>query len=351
MKFTEAELAERRTGLGASEAAASVGLSPWKTQLQLFMEKMGSEVVADPDTEEELALHLEMGIALEPVALSRFTFRTKFQVTDRQRKVVDPQWPRRWVTLDGISSDMGLVEAKSTGFASPDDWGDPLEDGSVPMQYLLQCQHGMACTGLEHAWMPLIITNRQFRLYRIQRDEELIQLLTRQQRAFWDLVEAKSPPAAVSLEDAKIAWPKDAKGTKAKITPETLEALQRHHRVRANIKQFEAEKEELELAVKSVMGTISELVDVTGAPLVTWRQNKASNVFDVDKFAFEHPTLYPKYLKERAGARPFLNKLKGDCLHPHAVAWVRAIDGASGKFCPDCNRNIEIITLQETENS
>lgn len=308
--FTAAELAERRTGLGASEAAASVGLSPWKTQLELFMEKLGREPVADPDREEQVALHLEMGIALEPVALGRFTQRTKLQVDHRQVKVVDPSWSRRWVTMDGMAADGGLIEAKSTGFASPDDWGDELQDGAVPMQYLLQCQHGMACTGASHTWMPLIITNRQFRLYRVQRDEELIQLLTLRQKRFWQMVEEKIPPAPVTLEDARIAWPSDTKGSRAQISAAVLALLQRHHQVRTNVKLLETEKSELELAVKSAMGTVSELVDVSGAPLVTWKQNKPSMIFDTDKFAFENPALYPKYLKERAGARPFLNKLK-----------------------------------------
>ncbi|MGH8220326.1 MAG: YqaJ viral recombinase family protein [Steroidobacteraceae bacterium] len=301
---------DRKEGLGASDAPSAVGLSPWKTQYQLFREKLG--LPSSGTSEEELRekLHIQMGEALEPVALAQFCKKSRLQVSERQRKIVDPAWSRRWVRVDALSSDGGYVEAKSTGFADPDEWGDENEDGAIPMHYLIQAQHGLACGGFAHAWVPLIISNRQFRLYRVKRDEELIQLLTERERAFWQLVEAKEPPAPTNLEDVKLRWPSHKHGEFKRATSEIDAAMHRHAQVRDQIKTLAGEKEQLELAVKTYLADCSELVAVEGAGLIcTWRQAKASQVFNEDKFALEHPDLYRTYLTERPGSRRFLNKV------------------------------------------
>src|SRR5437660_2439561 len=190
MTLTAERLAERTQGLGASDAAPAVGLSPWTTPFWLYLEKLGELPKPEGDAAHREALYLEMGEALEPVALAQFCRRSNLQITDRQRKITDPEWPRRWVRVDALSSDGGYVEAKSAGFADPEEWGEELEDDAIPMHYLIQVQHGLACSGLSHAWVPLIISNRQFRLYRVKRDPELIQLLTQREREFWACVES-----------------------------------------------------------------------------------------------------------------------------------------------------------------
>lgn len=336
------KLAERRAGLGSSDAAPSVGLSPWKTEFQLYLEKIGEAAANDRERELADALFIELGNAVEPVALSTFTRRTRFQVTDRQRRVVDPNWSRRWARVDGLSSDGGLIEAKSVGFADPEEWGDENEDGAVPLQYLIQTQHGLACTELGHAWMPLIVSNRQFRLYRIKRDEELIQLLTTRERAFWARVEARNPPAVVNLEDVRLRWPSDTRGKEVKATPHIAGLVLSHRAAKAREKAAKSEYEALEVLIKGHMAECSELVDIAGEPLVTWRQAKPSIIFDEDYFALKHPQLHAQFLKERPGSRRFLNKLKGECAHPYAVDWQRDSDRVRGRYCPSCGENINI---------
>jgi len=304
VSLTPEQIAERREGLGASDASAAVGLSPWKTPLRLYLEKLGEA----GEEEHEDALHLQMGHALEPVALEQFCRRTRLSIGDRQKKIVDPDWSQRWVTVDAISSDGGYVEAKSTGFANPAEWGDELEDGAIPMHYLIQAQHGLACSGLAHAWIPLIISNRQFRLYRVTRDAELIALLTEKEREFWARVEARDPPPPANLDDVKLRWPSHQE-KQIDATAEIAHLLVEHRKVKEQIKAAESQKEELELQIKSFMGECAEIVDVSGTKMCTWKQAKPTQVFNVDLFATDHPDLYRKYLTLRAGSRRFLNKL------------------------------------------
>jgi len=295
---------DRNAGLGASDAAAAVGLSKWKSPYELWLEKTGqASDEVDPD-----ALPIVMGNALEPVVLAHFTKRTGLTVSRRQEQVVDPTWPTRWVTLDGVASDGGLIEAKSAGFADPAEWGDEHEDDAVPMQYYLQGQHGLACTGAEFTYMPLIVLNRQFRLYRIRRDNDVIAQLTEHERLFWACVEARTPPDPVSLDDAALRWPSDT-STEIVASSEIEAVVDRLRELREHQKGVDQEIDELRLQIQTYMGPHGALLPSGGCkPLITWKQAKPSRVLDGPKLRVAHPEIYTQFEFERPGSRRFLVK-------------------------------------------
>jgi len=294
--------------LGASRAAAAVGQSPWQTPYQLYLEMLGQLPANDPNAEDPL--YLEMGEVLEPVAIRRLEKRLKVKVTDRQLKVIDPSWPRRHVTMDGRINDEEYVEAKSTGFADPAEWGDEEEEDAVPMQYYLQCQHGMACNGCIYAWMPLIVTNRQFRIYRVRRNDAVIESLTAREREFMARVDAREPPPMTSLDDVKIRWPSHVEHRRVTATSEIARLVRRHARNRRLLKAAESRRDALQLAIATFMAESAELVDVAGESLATFKQAKSSKKFNEAQFALDNPQVYARYLKDVPGSRRFLNKVK-----------------------------------------
>lgn len=302
MSFTAEQLAERRLGLGASDSGAAVGLSKWKTRLELYLEKIGQ-----PSANDAEALHLEMGHALEPMILSRFERLQNVTVFDRQRKFVDPTWPKRWATVDGISSDKAVVNAKSVGIADPREWGDPDEEGQVPMEYLISCQHEMACTGLSVAWVPLVVLNRQFRIYRVRRDDDLLNLVTTKEQGFWSMVEARTPPEPSNLEDVVRLWPSHAEGRPIVATAAIADVVALLKASKAQAKKIEAEQKALKLSIQTHMKTAAELV-YEGSIICTWRQAQPSQKFDEESFALRHPKVWRKYLKDVPGSRRMLTK-------------------------------------------
>lgn len=296
----------RNMGLGASDAAAACGLSKWKTPFELWGEKLG-KVAANADRLDQDALCLEMGQVLEPVAISRFERKQKLTVTDRQLQVVDPTWPTRWVTLDGRASDGGIVEAKSVGFADPREWGDEFEDSAIPLNYLMQVQHALACTGATHAWVPVIVLNRQFRTYRVQRDDELIEQLTAKEREFWQYVVDRTPPPPISIEDAYAQWPQDA-GTSIECDYETGVAVAAYVKAKAHIKAAEMDADLAKVKIASYMGANSALVDASGKAMITWKTAKGSRKVDVDKLRGAHPDIVKQFEFEQSGSRRMLIK-------------------------------------------
>lgn len=299
----------RAQGLGASDAAAAIGLSKWKTPFRLWQEKLGllPPEAANEDRVIDEALHLEMGKVLEPVALARFTRKTGYTVRDQQMQVVDAERPWRWVTLDGVSADEGVVEAKSVGWANPVDWGDELQDDAIPLGYLIQVQHALDITKRSHAWVPLIILNREFRVYRVNRDDELIALVREKEIAFWEHVQTRTPPPPINYEDASDQWPKDS-GSTILATVEALTFVSELANAKVALKEAQQAEEAAKAKVARFMGENQVLVDEKRRPLVTWKTAKPSVKVDLDLMRAGHPAIVRQYEFEVPGSRRMLLK-------------------------------------------
>lgn len=299
-----ASVVDRSQGLGASDAAAACGLSKWQSPFELWREKVGT---APPESEDN-ALAKDMGKVLEPLVLELFRKKQKLDLTRFQQRDVDPTWPVRWCTIDAMASDGGLVEAKSVGFADPAEWGDEMSDGDVPLQYLLQCAHGMACTGAMHAWLPVVILNRSFRVYRIPRDEELIALLTTKEREFWGYVERREPPPPIDLEDAYRQWPQDS-GREIVCNDEIADTCRALGQVKQLTKELDLKLELAKAKVTKYMGTAATLLGPDGKTvLCTWKTAKPSIKVNVDKMRTAHPDIVKQFEYEQPGSRRFLLK-------------------------------------------
>ena len=300
---------DRSQGLGASDAAAAVGLSKWKSPFQLWQEKRGIAPATPANDErfEDEALHLAMGKILEPLALSRFTKRTGYAVRDQQVQVFDAELPWRWVTLDGVAADEGVVEAKSVGFASPEQWGDELDDSAIPMSYLIQVQHALDITGRPHGWVPLIVLNREFRVYRVQRDDELIAMVRAKEIEFWRHVVDGTPPPPIDYEDAARQWPQDRGGVLV-ATDEAMGFVAELAAAKERRKAAELDEELAKAKVAKFMGEYSVLVDSRGQQLVTWKTAKPSRKTDLPKLTAAHTALVRQFEIEVPGSRRMLVK-------------------------------------------
>lgn len=297
---------DRRDGLGASDAAAAVGQSKWRTPLQLWREKVG-----EASNEELFAarLPLLMGKALEPLVLDLFTQKTGLSAAAaHQKRVHDPANPWRWVTLDALAEDGRPVEAKSAAQAGAAEWGDQNEDDAVPMIYYLQCQHSMACNPeWDYVWMPLLVLNRQFRVYRVRRDNDVIALLTPKEQDFMGYVARREPPPPVDLEDVSFLYPTD-RGTTLVAQGELQVQVSQLAAAKAARKVAEKIEADLVFQVKQAMGEHAILTDPMGKVLCTWKQNKPSLKFNKDKFRAAHPAIYQQFEESVAGNRPLLVK-------------------------------------------
>lgn len=184
----EAWLSARRRGVGASEAGAILGLSPFKTPLQVYFDKLGMM----PEDERP---RLKWGLRFEDVIAEAYTEETGRQVVKPERLLVHKQWPWMLASLDrqAIDGDRRPVELKRPSVYSAKFYGPPGSD-EVPRDYYLQVQQQMACSDTEVADLAALFGADDFRIFTIRRDDAVITKLAEAEREFMDRVERQDPP-------------------------------------------------------------------------------------------------------------------------------------------------------------
>ena len=178
-------LAQRRNGIGASDIAAVLGISPWKTPLQLYLDKRGEL----PPQED--APQLRRGRMLEPLVLDFYADETGHQVTRQQECVVGAE-PWMMATLDGFDAiDNAPVEAKTVNAFSAQEFGEHGSD-EVPLHYSAQVHWQMMLTDASTGYLAALIGSDDFRIFTIQRDRDLELLLIARATEFWQRVQSGS---------------------------------------------------------------------------------------------------------------------------------------------------------------
>lgn len=191
MALTEAQLEERRSGIGGSDAATVLGLNPFTTPYELYLDKLGK---APPEDEDFLKESRYWGSVLEQPVCDRYAEETGYKIQKANKLIRSKEHPFMIANIDrkvvGEDRKIGF-EAKTA--ARGDDWG---ESGSseIPMYIMLQCQHYLAVTGYDHWDLAVLIGNRDYRMFRINPIAHIIENLIEAEQEFWDRVTNEVPP-------------------------------------------------------------------------------------------------------------------------------------------------------------
>jgi len=187
---------ERRKGLGGTDAAPILGLSRFRGPADVYMEKLGLSAPLIP-TEA-----MEWGNRLEAAILTKYAEENRCKVHKNKRVQRHPTYPWMLAHIDGWV-DGGIVDAKSAGLWSVNEWGEQGTD-QVPDDYRLQAVHYMAVTDRDFCDFALLVAGQKFRLYRVVRDVEIEAALIEAEYAFWtDHVLAKVPPPVDGSEASR----------------------------------------------------------------------------------------------------------------------------------------------------
>lgn len=306
MSITAEQRAKRRKSIGGSDAAAAVNLSPWSTPYQLWCEKTGVSEPKDLSTND----FIHFGNVLEDIVAAEFVRRKArdydnpevLRVARVNQPFTHPDHPwmtanidRRVVGKRRIFNQREGLECKTASLYTAKEWGE-VED-QIPLQYLCQVMHYMAVTGWDAWHVAVLIGGNDFRMFRIQRDEEFIEDLIKREKEFWDCVVSNTPPEPVTLDDTYMRWPKDY-GTPIVASPNARRAYDRLMKLRAEADEIDEKIEKEKIIIQSWMGDHSTLLDVDGVTrLATWKA-QSSKRLDVDKIRKEHPDVAATCTKE-----------------------------------------------------
>ena len=140
-------LAVRKRGIGSSDAAAAVGLNPYKSQLELWLEKTGRDTgltKTDPQDEKSPAY---WGNVLEPIVAWHYSKRTgnKVRRINAVLQHPNPELPWMLANIDREvigTEDVQILECKTAGINGAGLWRE-----GVPEYVVLQVMHQLAVTG------------------------------------------------------------------------------------------------------------------------------------------------------------------------------------------------------------
>lgn len=303
---------ESKTGLGGSDIAALFGKSPWKTLHEVYMAKVG---LTKPETAPELLVYQEIGLEVEP-ALTRMFLRRR----PGKAVIEHPEFMRSedhpWMIghLDGIICDLdgvqeGVLEIKTAGWGKSGDWGLEGTD-EVPENYNLQVHHYMALTGLKYAEIAVLVGGSDFKIYRVERNEELIAVLIAQGSYFWDTyVLPQVPPPIDGTKGAtrmlRALYP-DSDDTQMDASDELHQTVLKFFRKQAEVKELSAE----ELALKNeIIASMAESGMLAGPGYkITNKRTKDGTKIDYKGLIAEagvRQEVIDAYTTEKPGYRVF----------------------------------------------
>ncbi len=266
-------------GIGGSEIAAALGESPYRTPLELWLEKTG-RTSSFKGNERTAYGHL-----IEPVLRAWYVERHGIAVWVPPASLFDPQRPWARATPDGIALNEGLLkddptipgvwdhgfEAKQVGWRQAHRWGEEATD-EVPREYLLQAMWGMAVTGQQRWALVASIGGDPPTEYFVERDDELIELMRQRAEAFWACVQADTAPpidgspAYAAYLAERYPWSDERILPRSERTDSLARQLQL---LSASIGRLEADEARVENELRAAIGAASGVDTADGR--ITYR--------------------------------------------------------------------------------
>lgn len=192
----------RRTGIGASEVGTVMGLSPYKSSIQLFYEKIG-EMQEDVENiytfmgkeqEDFIADLWQYWDPLEPsegVMIQNYRAGKIVRKCQRVRAYVrNPQYPWLFVSLDRkinkhAGREEGVLEIKTIGGYEANKW-----ESGIPISHIVQVQQQILVCGVRYGEMAVLQDGRNYFVYPFDYNATICKQIIFKTRDFWERVVA-----------------------------------------------------------------------------------------------------------------------------------------------------------------
>ena len=184
--------AARAAGIGGSEIAAVLGISPYESRFSLWHRKQG--LIAPVEESEEMY----WGKIHEPAICDRFdtlhpelhvAYSPTFAAADRPWQIANPD---RLIVTDYVTGQpTAIVEAKT----ARDDhgWGKAGTD-EIPVHYRAQCLWYLDVLGLTRCHVAVLIAGSEYREYVVEYDDAEALLMREAGAEFMRTVQANERP-------------------------------------------------------------------------------------------------------------------------------------------------------------
>ena len=306
----------RRRGIGGSDVAAILGVSPFRTARDIYYDKLGV-VALEPD--ESNWVQLEVGHLLEDLVAKIFQKKTGYRVFQIKKMFLHPEYPYLLADVDYFvelpDGKIALLEIKTTNYNAKDHWW---LDGReiVPVYYELQGRHYMAVTDIDRVFFCCLYGNTEDEVIirEIKRDMDYEAELIFHEQHFWTgNVQTKTPPPYVEdgdlVMDSVLQHLAQADPNADAVTLDMthvncllqyLQLQQEKSRLDAQSRKLETEMKRLRGRIVSLMGASCTAVGNHNGMNYTVTFNPVRKpVVDKDnllRLQLNHPDIYNEYV-------------------------------------------------------
>lgn len=269
---------DRSAFIGSSDAAAVLNISPWKSQFQLYQEKIGAFVEEVTPAKRKL---FSRGRRWEPVVVEMLIDELQdrghdVQILGRNARYQDPEFPFLACEMDlelMIDGEETNAEMKTVSPFAAREWGEEDTD-EIPLHYAAQGMHGLMIAPRRRCVFAALIGAEDLRVHQIERDEETIAAIRAKEVEFWRRVQERDAPDPTTAADVKWLYAKDA-GIVMEADEDLYAQVQLIAGLKSDIKRLESSAESTATRIKCAMGHASTLL-YHGQKIATWKSNKDS---------------------------------------------------------------------------
>lgn len=300
-------LSVRKGGIGSSDAASAVGLNPYCSQLELWLNKTGRDAGLPKVDPKDQTSPMYWGTLLESIVAAHYTMRTGHKVRRINAVLQHPTEPWMLANLDREvigTPEVQILECKTAGINGARLWKE-----GVPEYIQLQVMHQLAVTGKQTADVAVLIGGQDLQIHRIERDDTMIARLMELERQFWRYVETDTAPPADGSDSADVAlrclYPQDS-GSILDLSQDLAmsAAFSDLLAVRDVLTSNVLLEAQLKQRIQQRMGDATQVLFESGD--VTWKRSKDGSGLDVVNLLKDQPELLQRYALVKPGSRRFL---------------------------------------------
>lgn len=295
-------LKERKNYLGGSDLGAIAGLNPYRTALDVYLDKTSNNITEDTNAA------MRWGNLLEDVVAKAYAEDTGYDVEIEPNTIYHPSMKFLGANIDRWVGDKEYVlECKTAGFNRSKEWGKEGTD-EIPENYLIQIAYYAAICDVPKVDIAVLIGGNDFRIYTYVRNRELEDKLIKIACNFWhNHIEKRIPPKCSNTRDTFNLFPQSnhheivAESNIMQKLEELKEAREKESRIQNTI-------EKLKTDIQEFMQDYDILIDNNGNVIATWKNTAPRSLFDLKKFKEEAKEMYLKYTSYSKQSRVFLIK-------------------------------------------
>lgn len=281
---------DRTKYLGGSDVAGILGISPWRTPLDVYLDKIQPRTGPIDPAKQRI---FTRGQRMEPYVIDLLAEEAGLEIVGRGNRYRDPVHDFLAAEIDAEAATGENIEIKTVSPFKAKEWGEVQTD-AIPVHYTAQAMHGLMVTGRQTCVFGVLIGGDDFRIYRVERDDETIEAIREKEVEFWGRIQRLEPPEATAVSDVLRMFERDA-GTGIEADGKVVAAFNELREMKGRLKLLELQIENAEDAIKLFMQDHATLT-INGLPVLTWKTQKSSR-FDQAAFKDTHPALFEQFKK------------------------------------------------------